>query len=281
MQEAAFSRLGLKAFYLAFEFNPSEFTRALRGLGHFLLDGFNVTVPYKEKVIPFLDRLSPEAKAVGAVNTVYREGRKWVGTNTDIYGFLTALRRAGFNPKNKKVLMLGAGGAARAAVYGLASQGASEIRIANRRPERARKTARDFQIFFPKAAFTILPLSDERLKNSLKEMDLVVNATSVGLAPGDPVLVSKGLIPKATRRKRILFFDLIYSRRTSFLKAARSRGHKTLGGLTMLLYQGANALELWTGRKAPVDVMRRTLIQSLKAEGNSIGTEKFKKWTRR
>lgn len=267
MQEAAFSVLGLKAFYLTFECNPSAFTQAMRGLSRFLLEGFNVTVPYKEKVIPFLDRLSPEAKAVGAVNTVYREGRNWVGTNTDIYGFLTALRkRAGFNPKNKKILILGGGGAARAAVYGLAKERALEVRIMNRHLDRAKRIVRDFQDFFPKTIFAVLPWRDEKLKDVLAETDLVVNATSVGLSPADPVLISKALIPNATRRKSMLFFDLIYFPSTTpFLKAAQSKGHKTLGGLEMLLYQGAKALEYWTGRKAPVRVMRQTLIRALQA----------------
>lgn len=265
MQEAAFRSLGLKAFYLALELDPGHFRKVMRGSRRLLLDGFNVTVPHKETVMRFLARVSPEAGAIGAVNTVYREKGRWVGTNTDACGFLTALEKdAGFRARDKKVLILGAGGGTRAAAYALAGRGAREIRIANRHPERARRIIRDFRPLFRDTLFKACGLAGADLTDALREADLVVNATSVGLKPGDTPLLPLRLIPKAGAGKRMLFFDLIYRpAMTRFLKQAKGRGHRVMNGLGMLLYQGARAFEYWTGKKAPLSVMRKALLEEL------------------
>src|SRR3989338_1292502 len=133
IQNCAFDHHKLKSIYFAFERLPARFRFLMRNLKSLLLDGFNVTVPYKGVVIPYLDRLSPEAKLIRAVNTVKKEKNSWVGYNTDVYGFLTSLRKEGrFNPRGKRALLLGAGGAARAVAYGLGQSGAKEVRIINR-----------------------------------------------------------------------------------------------------------------------------------------------------
>ncbi len=263
MQEAAFERIGWKANYLAFDFSPRDFHEAMTGLSRFPLEGFNLTVPYKQTVMPYLDALTPEARAVGAVNTVFRQGRRWIGANTDVHGFLTSLQEEGeFMPRGKKILVLGAGGAARAVVYGLASRGAGKIRIAARRKGRAAPIVRDFRKAFPKMVFEILEGPFEKLKPAFQDSDLVVNATPAGLKKG-PSPVPGNVIPG--KGKKILFFDLIYDPTpTSFLKAAAQKGHRTLGGLGMLLFQGAKAFEYWTGKKAPVREMRRALEEALK-----------------
>lgn len=264
MQEAAFERIGWKAHYLAFDFGPKDFHNAMTGLSRFPLEGFNLTVPYKQAVMPYLDALMPEARAVGAVNTVFRQGRRWVGANTDVYGFLTSLQKEGkFAPRGKKILVLGAGGAARAVVYGLASQGAGKIRIAARRKGRAALIARDFRKAFPETGFEILEGPFGKLGPAFGDSDLVVNATPAGLKKKDPTLVPGNVIPG--KGKKILFFDLIYDPApTSFLKKAAQKGHRTLGGLGMLLFQGARAFECWTGKKTPVREMRRALEKELK-----------------
>lgn len=267
MQEAAFEAAGIKAYYLVLELDRRHFHKLMRGISRLLLDGFNITVPYKREILRYLDRLSPEARSIKAVNTVYREGSKWIGANTDVYGFLTSLRKQGrFNPKAKKILVLGAGGSARAVIYGLAKSGARGIQIAARRPFRARAVIRDFKRLFPKTLFETLTLHRNDLKKGLQNADLVVNATPAGLRPGGPWLIPPAIIPPARRRKRVLFFDLIYHRggRTEFLKTAKKKGHRMMDGLGMLLFQGARAFEYWTGKRAPVSLMRKALLLSFK-----------------
>lgn len=253
MQEAAFEAVGLKAFYLALELEPQQFHKALSNK-KCALEGFNITVPYKLDVMRHLDDVSPEAKAIGAVNTVFRKQGKWKGVNTDVNGFLRSLREdAKFEPKNKKALVFGAGGAARAVVYGLAKSGAKQIAVINRDSMRAIKMIREFRKIFPSVVFT--------KEMELKDADLVVNATSLGLKKNDVPVFNTSQIPTG---KQKLFFDLIYHvPQTPFMKDAAQKGHRVMGGLGMLLFQGAEAFEYWTGKKAPVKVMRHALIQAL------------------
>lgn len=261
MQEAGFGAAGIKAFYLVLDLAPADLKKTLRDLRKCVLDGFNVTVPYKETVIPYLERLTPEARAVGAVNTVFKAGGKWTGTNTDVYGFLKSLTLEGkFDPENKRALVIGAGGAARAVVYALASSGAQAVWVANRNAARAKKLVKDFRKLFPK--IPVMAASLERAESLMLQAQLVVNATSVGLKAGEPVLPESS-IPEASSGKK-LFYDLIYHRgETEFLRVARKKGHRTLGGIGMLLFQGAKAFEHWAGKKAPVPVMKKALLAGL------------------
>ncbi len=265
MQEKAFSLSGRKAFYLVLELGSQNFKTAMKKLKALPLEGFNVTIPYKESVMSFLDEISPEAAKIGAVNTVYRRGRRWLGTNTDVYGFLEALKQEGrFQIRGKRALVLGAGGAARAAVYGLAKSGAKEILIFNRHAERARLLAKQFQKLFPGVPLKGSSLENTCLAECLEASDLVVNSTSLGLKPGDPAVLPEKIIPKAYGGRRKLFYDLIYSpAKTTLLRQAEKKGHRTLNGVGMLVYQGARAFECWTGKKAPVFEMREALVQAL------------------
>ena len=249
MQEAAFRSLGVKAFYLPFEVEPEKFHSLMRRREDLLLDGFNVTVPYKEKVSCYLDRLSPSAQAMGAVNTVVRKGKSWVGFNTDETGFVASLEHEGkFQPRGKEVLIFGAGGSARAVAYGLARRGAKRIAIVNRTASRAKKIISQYQKLFPRVKWV-------GTLEGIESADLVVNATSVGLKQSDPSLVSPKDFPKKT-----FFVDLIYNPpETKFLRLARKSGHRVLNGLGMLVYQGAEAFRLWTGKKAPVEIMRQAV----------------------
>ena len=278
MQEAAFEHFRIPAFYLTLETLPHDFKKIMRNLraAHAcVLDGFNLTVPYKEKVMPFLDGITPEAKAVGAVNTVFKKNKKWIGANTDVYGFVTALKEeAGFQAKGKTAVILGAGGAAKAVAYGLASSGIKGIYIANRHPQRAMKLARALLKLFPHLTLGVLDFDACCLGSAISQVDLVVNATSVGLKSETQALIPDAWIPKAGKKQK-LFYDLIYHRaETGFMKLARKKGHKTLGGLGMLLYQGAKAFEYWTGRKAPVEIMKKKLIQNVRATHRVAPTAK-------
>lgn len=268
MQEAGFEAIHRKAFYLVMELSPKSFRTAMKGLHqkNFQLSGFNVTVPYKETVIPYLDKLESSAKLIGAVNTVYRKGGKWIGANTDAYGFYEALNReTEFLPVGRNVLILGAGGSARAVVYALAQNRVRQITIVNRTKNRASKIIRDFSAKFRRTEFKAIDFSSEDLKETLNQSDLIVNATSVGLKPKDASLIPGKLIPSG---KRKLFVDLIYRpAKTTFLREAAKKGHKTVNGLSMLLYQGAKSFECWTGKKAPIVMMEKALLEALKPKG--------------
>ncbi len=283
MHEAAFRELGIDANYIVLELVPAAFKKLMSQPGKIALSGFNVTVPYKETVMNYLDSVRPEARAIGAVNTVFKEGRRWIGANTDMEGFRRALRTdGGFRPSGKKAVILGAGGAARAAVYGLSREGVREILIADCFPQKAKKIADDMRPLFKRVVYQAVLAGTPEVKKALQEADIIINATPLGLKLQDPLVVPEAWIPKMERAKAALrgrasrkagcgskfFMDLIYNPAlTPFLKAAKKKGHRTLNGLGMLLYQGARALEYWTGRKAPVGVMRQALLQALKEQG--------------
>ncbi len=260
IQNRALDHYGLKSIYFAFECPPSRFQFLMRNLKSFVLSGFNVTVPHKEKVVRFLNGLSPEAKILGAVNTVHKQGKKWVGYNTDLHGFLKGLEEVGFSPKRKRAVILGAGGSARAAVYGLAKSGISAVTIFNRTPARAKKLVSGFKKKFPGIDWTVNSMGVRKLKEALSHADLLVNTTKVGLKAQDPLLVPKSAFPK----RKIFVYDLIYKpKQTKLLKLAARLGHKVLNGEVMLLHQGARAFEIWTGKRAPVGEMKKALDHAL------------------
>ena len=267
MQEAAFQTLGIDANYLVFDLAPDIFKKTMRGLSECVLSGFNVTVPYKETVIKNLWKVSPEARAIGAVNTVYKKNGVWTGANTDMEGFLISLAQEGkFSPEGKKAVVLGAGGASRAVTYGLAKKGVREITIVDVIPGKAKGIVRGLRSFrgVPCRA---LAAGDPRVCRCIGHADLVINATPLGIKEKDPLVVPLGWIPTAAGRGK-LFMDLIYNpAETVFLKAAKKRGHRTLNGLGMLLHQGARAFEYWTGKKAPVPVMKKALLEALNKKG--------------
>lgn len=263
IQNCALDDYGLKSIYFAFECPPARFRYLMRHLKSLVLDGFNVTVPYKEEVIGYLNRLSPEAKILGAVNTVKKQGKIWIGYNTDLYGFLKSLRETGFHAKNRCAVILGAGGSARAVVYGLAKSGVRKIAIFNRTIGRAKHVVSQFKKKFPKVNWAIYPIDQRKLKEVLSNSDLLVNTTKVGLKPSDPLLVSRSVFPN----QKILVYDLIYKpKQTKLLKLASSLGHKTMNGEAMLLHQGARAFELWTGKRAPIRDMKKALDHALHSD---------------
>ncbi|MBI4672972.1 MAG: shikimate dehydrogenase [Chloroflexi bacterium] len=215
--------------------------------------GANVTVPHKQAIMPHLDELTDLAREIGAVNTILKRAdangiAKLVGDNTDAYGFLQALRVRKIRPQNACVAIIGAGGAAAAAAYALAQEGAREIILLNRTLARSVELADRLNRRFPALA---LAINDW---DALERMHLIINATSVGMAPkpDESPLPAKYTIPRSA-----VVFDLVYNPpATKFLREAQARGARVIGGLEMLVYQGARAFELWTGQRAPVRVMR-------------------------
>lgn len=211
------------------------------------LDGFNVTVPHKEKIIPLLDIVSKAAKTIGAVNTVVRKRARWYGDNSDWQGYLFSYK-ARFKKKplkGKRIVLLGAGGAARAIVYALCHEKVSEIIIANRNAGRAEKLVRHFNRHFPHIPKRALPLNSKKLGEFLAKTDLLINATTVGLGNSR---FSKS--PIRSLRHKAIVSDIVYNPPLSpLLKEAKKSGHPILPGVGMFLHQAALSFELWTGKK--------------------------------
>jgi shikimate dehydrogenase len=255
MQEAGFRAIGLNWRYLTIEVRPEQLADAVRGLRAFNMAGINLTIPHKVTVLQYLDGLSPEAELIGAVNTVVREGDRLIGHNTDGKGFVRSVREeAGMDPQGKRVVFLGAGGAARAMSVEMALAGAAHITIVNRTPERGRDLAALLQDRTPADA-EFVPWQGEYSVPA--GTDILVNATSIGLFPdveGVPAVDMSSIHPN------LLVCDVIPNPpHTAFLRAAQARGARSLDGLGMLVGQGAIAFRMWTGVDAPVDVMRQAL----------------------
>ncbi|MBI3089506.1 MAG: shikimate dehydrogenase [Candidatus Tectomicrobia bacterium] len=262
MHNTAIQALGLAYVYVAFEVAPADLAEAVAGLRALGVRGYNLTIPHKERVLPYLQELTEEARLIGAVNTVRLDGQRLIGHNTDGVGLLAALRRdGGIDPAGKRCVVLGAGGAARAVVVQLALAGAAEILIANRTPERAAALASHVAANVGGVALAALPLDGERLRQPLARADLVINATSVGM--GDD---AASPLPADVLSDRHFVCDLIYRPpQTRLLRQARQRGARVLNGLGMLLYQGAAAFQWWTGEPFPVEQVRRALLEHLAA----------------
>jgi shikimate dehydrogenase len=251
MQNAALRALGEDGCYHAFRVSQKDLEAALRGAAAMGFSGLNLTIPLKEKALE-LDFLRPDplAQAIGAVNTVAFGPQGVVGYNTDGWGALLALKDAGVNIKGKNVLIIGAGGAARAIAYTLAQEGA-EISIANRSEMRAKELAG----LVGAKGFSLL-----ELKRLVPQAGIVINCTSVGMRAGDARLLDGRLLSS-----RQAVFDIVYNRETQLLRDARAAGAVAVDGVMMLVYQGAKALQIWTGKKAPADVMERAVREALAA----------------
>lgn len=253
MHNAAFADLGLDWCYVPLPVAPDQVAAAVVGVRALGLAGANVTVPHKQAVIPHLDRLTPAAEAIGAVNTLIVTGDgQIVGDNTDAPGFIADLRAHGVDPAGMQVLVLGAGGSARAVIFGLLEAGVAAVTLANRSQDRAHALCTDYQQRFPAVPLhvTDLPPTPEVAQVA----DLIVNCTSLGMTPNHDTLPWDPAHPMRTGQ---VVYDLVYNpAQTRLLELAQRHGAQAIGGIGMLIYQGAIAFERWTGRPAPVAVMR-------------------------
>ncbi len=261
MHNAAFEKKGLDYVYLAFNVPPDRLEEAVFGARALGIVGLNVTIPHKVAVMDLCDELDRDAELVGAVNTLKFSEDSIEGYNTDGEGFLRALReKTGFEPKGAKCVVLGAGGAARAVVFKLGDEGASEIIVANRTPEKAVKLAEEVSEKLGVEARGIR-LDREALEEELMEADLLVDATPVGMYPNveEPPLVTADMM-----HPDLIVNDLVYNPpKTRLLEEAEKAGATPVSGVGMLVHQGALAFEIWTGEEAPVDVMRRAVLEAL------------------
>jgi shikimate dehydrogenase len=259
MHNFAFERLGIPAIYLPFVVEPKHLEAALSSLIPLGFLGVNLTIPHKEAALKWIETISSEVEQVGAINAVVvRQGER-MGYNTDVEGFLASLQNdLRWRPKGKKVLVLGAGGAARAVIYALAEKGAQSIFVGNRTVVRARRLVQEFRRNFPAVAMEWFALSEESTQSMAKQVDLIVQTTSMGM-DGGSLKISWREIPKTTSVIDVVYRPL----ETPFVKGARSAGLKATGGLGMLLYQGAASFKLWTGRQMPIATVHKHLLQEL------------------
>jgi shikimate dehydrogenase len=258
MQNAAFRALGLDWSYEAIAVEPQRFAEVVRDLSERGYAGANVTIPHKLRALELADEVSDVARSVGAANTLTFRAGAVAAHNTDVEGFLAALAEAAPEaPRGMRALVLGAGGAARAVVYGLLSKGAAIVDVWNRHPARARSLVADLEPHRGRAALRAV------LDPEASLADLIVNATSVGMAPHEP-LSGAGMpdfkelrISADDLGDRQVIVDLVYRDGDTMLaREARARGLRCVDGLEVLVHQGAASFELWTGRSAPLEAMR-------------------------
>lgn len=270
MHNRAFQVTGYPGVYVPFPVEPEKVAEAVAGIRALGLGGVNVTVPHKRSVMPCLDEISADAQRIGAVNTIVNRDGRLVGHNTDGAGFLRSLtEELGVHPRGASVVMLGAGGGARAIAVALLGAGAGSLTIANRTLATAEALAADLSRWYGAGdgdgagssgrVREPLALDDMRLEEAVRQADLLIHTTVWGMAPHDdvPPLISPSWLNPGT-----VVCDIVYApAETSLLRAARERGCRVLPGLGMLLFQGAIAFEMWTGQPAPVAAMRHVLEQ--------------------
>lgn len=261
MHNTGLAHLGLDYAYLPFAIAPNDLSQALAGFRAIGLRGFSVTIPHKQAIIPLLNEVSDLARAVGAVNTVWRTEQGWNGTNTDVVGFVSPLANLQQQWQETVAVVLGNGGAARAVVAGCAQLGCARVQVVGRN----RQKLAAFQQSWLNSPFAVNLSTHpwEELPALLPQANLLVNTTPIGMAPqaqAAPLSPSE----MAQVQPGTIAYDLIYTPRpTQFLQQAAAQGAVTLDGLEMLVQQGAAAWELWLERSAPVDVMRAALLAQL------------------
>jgi shikimate dehydrogenase len=271
MQQAAFDHAGIDARYELWDRAPIDLADTVTELRGEDFLGANVTIPHKERVVPMVDRLTEEAHATGAVNTITREGRKLVGHNTDVGGFKVALDAlVGRQKMPRHAIVLGAGGGARAVVYGLIREGFQRVVVFNRHLHRAEGMVKHFSRSAAHMDLRAMPWHESIIESELSKTKVLVNATSIGLTD------DRSPVPAEILGPDLLVLDLIYSR-TRLLQDAAQAGCTVADGGEMLLHQGAAAFTLWTGQPAPLDAMRAALedahakgVVSAEGEGGTV-----------
>jgi shikimate dehydrogenase len=255
MLNRAFAEAGLNAAYAAFHIKPGQLKDAISGVRAMQFRGVNVTIPHKVEVMDYMDEIDEGARVIGAVNTIINDNGRLIGRNTDGIGYVRSLKEeTGIDLKGMKVLMVGAGGAARGVGYALAKEGAAHIYIANRTREKADELAKSMSSFT-----TASGISLDELAGLSGEVGLIVNNTSVGMHPNvDAVPMDTSLIQNTTVVSDLVYNPLI----TKFLRESEARGATIHSGLGMFIYQGAYAFEYWTGIPAPVAAMRQAVLDS-------------------
>lgn len=258
MQNAGIQAAGLDAVYIAMPVMEAELGQAVDGLRTLGFRGFNVTIPHKQAVMEYLDEIDEDARIIGAVNAVSIKDGRLKGYNTDMAGFLQGMYSHGFSPKGTHAVLLGAGGAARAIIWGLIKEGVKSLAIGVRNVPKVQPVA---EYFRPYMDIQVMDWQSEAFCRRLQKAQLLVNSTPLGMAPHVDAMppVDFGLVSKDA-----FVYDIVYTpAETMFLRTAREHGCRTLNGEEMLVGQGAEAFRLWTGRQLPVEPMAQALRSCL------------------
>lgn len=258
MHNAVCHELSLPYFYVPFQVAPEKLGQAVDSIRTLGIQGINITIPHKESVMQYLDKISHEAKLIGAVNTIKNENGKLIGYNTDGRGFVASIKEDfDVMPKGKSFIILGAGGAARAIAIQLAIEGCSKIIIANRSLSKAKNIAENINANVPSCIAEAVELNSSILVSGA---DMLINTTSIGMKKEDQSIVDPELLSAIP-----MVSDIIYNPPdTPLLKEARKRNAQAANGINMLVFQGAIAFEIWTGVTPPIKTMRSALDNELK-----------------
>jgi len=256
MHNAAFKQLGINAEYVLFPVQPEKFKEGFANIIARGASGLNVTIPYKERMMEYLDKISESAKLIGAVNTVVVKNGKLFGENTDGKGFVKSFKLVtGKTPKGKNIFMFGAGGAAKSVGFEMAFSGARSLVIYDIFEDKAKALACRIAKNTSSFVKAVSSKDKEAMAEEILKADVLINASPCGMKKDDPKLLDKKLLHKG-----LVVCDVIYNPpETPLLKDAKRMGLKTMNGLGMLLYQGAAAFKFWTARQAPVGVMKKAL----------------------
>ena len=254
-QNAAFEHLKLEYIYIPLEVSPENLERAISGIKACNFRGVNLTIPHKQQVVQYMDEISDQSRMLGIVNTVINDKGRLTGDTTDGMGFIRSLKQDGnFYASGKKAFILGAGGASYAIAGALISEGIDTVFICNRTEEKAFRLKQHLSEKVGFKNVQVVPFNERNNTAWWKDIHLLVNTTSLGMKPDNPMMIDEQHLDRLE-----FVYDIVYNRKTELLKAAATRGIPCLGGLSMLIYQGAISFEMWTGRKAPVDVMKKSV----------------------
>jgi len=258
IHNAAFKALNIDAVFLAFKVAAGHVEQAMQGMRGLGIKGLNVTMPNKNTVIRYLDEIDETSKLLGSVNTILNEGGRLRGFSTDGVGATRALKENGVNVNGKKLVLLGAGGAARAIAFALARE-SKELLILNRTPEKTSGLTEALNTRFHKKIRTG-SLASANIERSLGDADILINATSVGMNSN----YTNSLVKPDFLRQDLTVMDIIYNPlETKLAKDAKTKGARVISGLDMLIYQGAASFEIWTGKAAPIEVMRQAALEQI------------------
>ena len=259
MHNAAIRELNLDYIYLAFNILPTNLNYAVKGIRTFNIIGINVTLPFKQKIMRYLDEIEPLAKKIGAINTIKNDNGYLIGKNTDAEGGIKALLNAGYTISGRNILLLGAGGAARALTYIMAIH-VNKIVIVNRNEKRASKLSNEIKSNFG-INIEAKKMINNVLKDESKKADIIINTTPIGMFPN----MDNTPIPTEFLHKDLIVYDIVYNPlETKLIKDANEIGCKTLRGIDMLVNQGALAFEWWTNRKPNIRLMKEKVIEFLR-----------------
>lgn len=262
IHNAAFNHLGLDFVFLAFRVKTADLENALRGIRGLGIHGLNVTMPHKNAVTAYLDELDEAVKFLGSTNTILNKDGKLSGFNTDGVGALKALRENGIELAEKKLLLLGAGGAAKAIAFSLAKE-VGELVVLNRADGKSKELAERLTITLDKKVVGDA-LTPDAIADNLQDSDVLINATSVGMNPA----ANQSIVPPQLLRSDLTVMDIVYNPvETKLAKNAKAAGAKVISGVEMLIYQGAASFEIWTGHSAPIKVMRKAALNKLSNAG--------------